>query len=114
MQSAEKVATARFAPILGHAMRALRESIPGLTQERLGQKAGLTRETVRRVEAGHETTTTTVDKLLDAMGYDGDDLLHQLQESRAHLKGTSATLRALPGGRPRDAAPKPRQAVLVR
>jgi transcriptional regulator with XRE-family HTH domain len=45
-----------------------------LTQEELGQKAGVTRGTVNRIEQGADAFPTTVRKLAAALGIDPAEL----------------------------------------
>jgi transcriptional regulator with XRE-family HTH domain len=60
---------------IGAAIRAARES-KSLSQERLAQSAGVTTNTVARIERGMQSPNmATVDKLAGAMGMTAKDLL---------------------------------------
>lgn len=87
----------RFAPILGRAMKTLREQ-RGWSQEAVSRRVEgfLSRETVRRIESGEETTTTTIDRVLTAMGYDAYDLLREIDATRVKLQGRRARSFARP------------------
>jgi DNA-binding XRE family transcriptional regulator len=74
-QAAEVQEPDRVAQLLGRRMKKIREAQPGLSQEKLARKVGVSRETVRRVEAGLETTTAMIDRLLWAMEADAEELL---------------------------------------
>jgi transcriptional regulator with XRE-family HTH domain len=85
MSTTEQV---RFAPALGAAMRRLRQK-KGLSQEALARKVEpyLTRAQLGRIEQGEETRTSTIDRVLDAMGYDARDLYRELGATRVKRQG---------------------------
>lgn len=74
MSLADEAQPDRVAQLLGRRMRKIRETRK-LSQEKLAQRADTSRETVRRVESGLETTTAMLDRLLWAMAADADELL---------------------------------------
>lgn len=79
----------RFAPMLGLAMRRLREKT-GMSQGQLAHAVKskyVNRARVNRVETGKETTTATIDLLLEAMGYDARDLHRELGTLRVKRQG---------------------------
>ena len=89
--AAEAVAPDRVAVLLGKRMRKIRDA-RALSQERLAHRAGFSRETVRRVGAGIETTTATLDRLLWAMEADADELLAtRVLRSRHHLSTVASS-----------------------
>ena len=71
----------RVAVLLGRRMRKIRDE-QRVSQEKLAQRADVSRETVRRVEAGLETTTATIDRLLAALGVDAVKLLDTRASSK--------------------------------
>lgn len=54
---------------LGSIIRELRHE-QGLTQEQLGERAGVERVTVLHTELGHTRSLPTIERLLDALGYE--------------------------------------------
>jgi transcriptional regulator with XRE-family HTH domain len=61
--SAEKQARPPFGEIIREARRKR-----GWSQEELGQKSGLSRPTIARVEANSDVTTATIGKIANALG----------------------------------------------
>lgn len=104
MAAGQTVQVDRVAALLGRRMRRLREG-RGLSQEKLAQKTNVSRETVRRVEAGLETTTAMIDRLLWAMGADAEELLSTPSKrggkARRPSTYTQPPLVAVAGVRPR-------------
>jgi transcriptional regulator with XRE-family HTH domain len=78
----------RVAPAIGAAMRRLRKA-RGISQEQLARKVEpyLTRAQVGRIELGEETKTSTLDRVLWAMGYDASDLWRELGATRVKRQG---------------------------
>jgi transcriptional regulator with XRE-family HTH domain len=61
--SAEKQARSPFGEIIREARKKR-----GWSQEELGQKSGLSRPTIARVEANSDVTTATIGKIANALG----------------------------------------------
>lgn len=73
----------------GERVRELREA-HGWTQEELGRRAGLNKETVNRFELGGGNRTSTINKLSAALGLSASSLLSD-SDSTADLAATTLT-----------------------
>jgi transcriptional regulator with XRE-family HTH domain len=83
-----------FGESLGLLLRKLREA-EHISQEKLARILDMSRETVRRIEHGEGTTTTTVQSYLDALGRHPEDLLRFDPDRTTPDKRSRGTLLAI-------------------
>lgn len=79
-----------FAEAVGKRIRKLRNEAK-ISQEKLGRRIEMSKETVRRIEAGEGTTTATIDTILDALGKTGEELIQTRVKHGGNLSSLALT-----------------------
>lgn len=75
-----EVTDASFARLIGHQLRAFRVEA-GLSQSKLARKIDVADATIQRIEAGKDTTTATIQAVLDELGRTAAELLRSAERA---------------------------------